>query len=220
MTTTADTAELLRLFFIQQQAVNLPGIGGFAMNRIPAHADPHSGSIVAPSFTIKYDSLNDIPVKEMFTYVAAKKDITEWEAIGVVNHFSQEVKELLKKGQRFEWEGMGSLENNDAGQLVFEPVSMHYPFYPDMQGVYEWRKYREPELQGNYEMPVAESEDEEVVVEAKASWWISAAVVAAISLLLIFFSLVRNEYKFSSARETKLTPAEMPVQYQNKPADR
>lgn len=218
MTTKADTAELLRLFFIQQLAVNLPGIGGFVMNRIPAHADAHEGGIVAPSYTINYDSLNDIPAKEMFAYVAAKKKISEWEAIGVVNHFSLEIKDLLKKGQKYEWEGMGSLEHNDAGQLIFVPVDMRYPFYPDVQGVYEWRKYREPGPQGEYQMPMAETGDEEVVVEARASWWIWAAVIAAVASLLIFFSLVRNEYKFRSARETRLAPAEMPLQYQHKPA--
>jgi hypothetical protein len=221
MTTTADTAELLRLFFIQRYAVNLPGIGGFRLNRIPAQADPESGSIVAPSYIIVYDALNDVPQKDMFAYIAEKKDITEWEAIGVVNQFSQELKDTLRNGQKFEWDGIGSLENNDAGQLVFDPVTMRYPFYPSMKGVYEWRKYREPETHGNYAMPVAEMEvGEETVVEARASWWIWAAVIAAVSLMLIFFNLVRNEYRFSSARDTKFTPSAMPVQYQNKPADR
>jgi hypothetical protein len=220
MTTTADTAELLRRFFIQQQAVNLPGIGGFVMNRIPAHVDGHAGIIVAPSYTIKYDSLNDIPSKAMFAYVAAKKDITEWEAIGVVNHFSQEINDMLMKGQMYEWGGMGRLQHNDAGQLIFESGDMRYPFYPDVQGAYEWREYREPEPQGEYEMPIVETQaDEETVVEARASWWISAAVIAAVASLLILFSLVRNEYKFRSARESRLVPAEKPLQYQFKPAE-
>jgi hypothetical protein len=220
MTTTADTAELLRLFFIQQQAVYLPGIGGFVMNRIPAHVDGHTGSIVAPSYIINYDSLNHIPTKEMFAYVAAKKDITAWEAIGVVNQFSQDINDMLKKGQKYEWGGMGSLQHNDAGQLIFDSGDMRYPFYPDVQGVNEWRKNREPEPQGECEMPIAETEaDKEAVVEERASWWISAAVIAAVASLLILFSLVRNEYKFSSARESRLVPAEKPLQYQFKPAE-
>ncbi len=156
----------------------------------------------------------------MFAYVAAKKDITAWEAIGVVNQFSQDINDMLKKGQKYEWGGMGSLQHNDAGQLIFDSGDMRYPFYPDVQGVNEWRKNREPEPQGECEMPIAETEaDEEAVVEERASWWISAAVIAAVASLLILFSLVRNEYKFSSARESRLVPAEKPLQYQFKPAE-
>ncbi len=219
MTTTADTAELLRQYFIQQQSVNLPGIGGFEMNRVPAHVDHHSGTIHAPSYTIRYDSLNDIPSKEMFAHIARKKDITEWEAIGVVNHFSMELKDQLKKGHRFDWAGMGSLENNDAGQLIFEPYSIRYPFHADIYVATKWQKYDDPESSGqHYVVPDADASDE-VVIEARASWWISAAVVAAAALLLIFFSLIRSEYKLSSARETKLTPSVPPSQFEFKPAE-
>jgi purine-nucleoside phosphorylase len=85
-----------------------------------------------------------------------------------------------------------------------------------MQGVYEWRKFRDPEPEGDNE--IEETESEEVIVEARASWWISAAVIAAVALLLIFYSLVRHEYTFSAARETRFTPAMAPLQ--NQPVDR
>jgi nucleoid DNA-binding protein len=220
MTTTADTAELLRRYFLQQQVVHLPGIGGFEMNRVPAQVDAQAGTIRAPYYTIRYDSLHDIPARDMFAYIAAKKEITEWEAIGVVNHFSQEMKELLRKGQKYEWEGMGSLENNESGQLIFEADPVQYPFQQDFNGVYEWKKYRETETSAGYTMPGADTEEplmEEV--EERASWWIWAAVLTAVALLLIFFNLVRNDYAFSSARGTVVTPSLQPSQYINKPAE-
>lgn len=220
MTTTADTAELLRRYFLQQQVVHLPGIGGFELNRMPAEVDARAGTIRAPYYIVRYDSLHDIPARDMFAYIATKKEITEWEAIGVVNHFSQEMKELLRKGQKYEWEGVGSLEHNEAGQLIFEADPVYYPFQQEIQGVYEWNKYRETETPAGYTMPEANTGEPEMAeVEERASWWIWAAVLTAVALLLIFFNLVRNDYAFSSARGTVVTPAVQPSQHYNKPAE-
>jgi nucleoid DNA-binding protein len=210
MTSSGDTAELLRLYFIQQRSVNLPGIGGFELSRIPARVDNATGTIKAPYYSIRYDSLSDIPSKEMFAFISRKRNISEWEAIGVVNNFSMAVSDQLKRGQRFEWAGIGSLEHNVTGQLEFEPVATQFDFLPDLSvGI---RTGTDSDI-------IADPFQEEETVEAKVSWWVTAAVIAAVALVIIFFSFIRNEYKLTGSRESRFVPAVAPVQNETKLAD-
>jgi hypothetical protein len=211
MTSSGDTAELLRLYFIQQRSVNLPGIGGFELSRIPAHVDNATGTIKAPHYSIRYDSLSDIPSKEMFAFISRKKNISEWEAIGVINNFSMAVSDQLKRGQRFDWAGIGTLEHSITGQLEFEPVSTQFDFLRDLSA-------------GEQAVPQNEIasdpfEEESGTVEAKVSWWVTAAVIAAVALVMIFFSFIRNEYKLTGARETRFVPSIAPIQNETKLAD-
>jgi nucleoid DNA-binding protein len=218
MTSTPDTAELLRRYFIQQRSVNLPGIGSFVLNRIPAQINHASGNIEAPSFTIQYDSLNDIPTKEVFAYISRKRNISEWEAIGVVNNFALALNDQLKKGKKVEWEGMGSLENSSYGQLIFEPVTTRDDFQPHLISLPQTGLVHDRHDTGGYNEIPYENE-EQGMVEAEASWWVSAAVIGAAALVMIFFSLVRNEYNLSGARQTKLLPSSTPSQYESKAAE-
>jgi hypothetical protein len=212
MTSSGDTAELLRLYFIQQRTVNLPGIGGFELSRVPARVDNATGTIKAPYYSIRYDSLSDIPSKEMFAFISRKRNISEWEAIGVVNNFSMSVSDQLKRGQRFEWTGIGSLEHSDTGQLEFQPETTQFDFLPDLtSGIMSGS---DTETSG---YPFAE--EEAGTVEAKASWWVTAAIIAAVALIMIFFSLIGNEYKLTGSRESRFVPAVAPIQNETKLAD-
>jgi nucleoid DNA-binding protein len=210
MTSSGDIAELLRLYFIQQRSVNLPGIGGFELSRIPARVDNATGTIKAPYYSIRYDSLSDIPSKEMFAFISRKKNISEWEAIGVVNNFSMAVSDQLKRGQRYEWTGIGSLEHNGTGQLEFEPVTTQFGFLSDLSVSVQT---------GSDTEIAADPFEEEKTVEAKASWWVTAAVIAAVALVMIFFSFIRNEYKLTGSRESRFVPSVAPVQNETKLAD-
>jgi nucleoid DNA-binding protein len=214
MTSSGDIAELLRSYFIQHRSVHLPGIGGFELSRIPAQADMATGRIEAPYYTVRYDSLSDIPSKEMFSYISRKKNLSEWEAIGVINNFSMALSDQLKKGQRFEWEGIGSLGHGLTGQLEFQPEVSHFEFMPDLNS-----SAVITDNENSADHVAVYGEEEEDTVEMKASWWVAAAVVAAVALAMIFFSFVRNEYKFGVSRDSRLAPDTAPLQHQTKLAD-
>lgn len=211
---TAETAELLRHYFIQHSSLQLPGIGSFTLDRIPAAYDHAAGVLRSPRYAVHYDANHDIPSRSLFSYVSRKQNITEWEAIGIVNNFSLGVKELLKKGQRFEWAGMGILETEDSGQLIFRGEDQFTSFGRDFtisaDGLLR-------EGTGNSAGSYAGQED--ATIEARASWWISAAIIAATALILIFISLVRNDYRFTTGRETRTDIDLAPAQYDYKKTD-
>src|SRR6187397_3120324 len=98
MTSTADMPQLLRLFFIQHKQVSIPGVGNFHLVRKPAAHDIASRKLLAPEYSIHFDPHNDSPSRDLFAYISRKKNISEWEAIGMVNEFSVELKEILRTG--------------------------------------------------------------------------------------------------------------------------
>lgn len=214
MTITAETAELLRHYFIQQRSIQLPGIGSFHLNRTPATYDHAAGLLRSPQFSVEYDAAHDIPSRDLFSYISRKRDVTEWEAIGIVNNFSLGLKELLKKGQRFEWAGVGTLETQDNGHLLFQPEN------ENISAGRDFNISGNPALQAGSDSSIdADGQFEDATVEARASWWISAAIIAAVALIMVFISVVRNDYRFSTARETRTELLVPPAQSDSKPAE-
>lgn len=107
--------EHLYHYFIQSRTLGLPGIGTFDLFRISAQTDFANRKILAPGYTISYDSLNDAPDKDLFEYLSRKCGIPEWEAIKAVNDFSHDIKGRLRAGHDISWEGIGLLRAGAGG---------------------------------------------------------------------------------------------------------
>ena len=221
MTSTADMPQLLRLFFIQHKQVSIPGVGNFHLVRKPAAHDIASRKLLAPEYSIHFDPHNDSPSRDLFAYISRKKNISEWEAIGMVNEFSVELKEILRTGKRFQWDGIGMMETIPGGQVILKPADLHYDFLPDVHSNRVIRKeVAHTILVGETERSSGESKQwlgEDVVV-AKAGWWIAAAIIAAIALIMIFYQFFRNDYSFVSGKQTPVAVATESAQHQDKTA--
>ena len=221
MTSTADMPQLLRLFFIQHKQVTIPGVGNFHLVRKPAAHDIASRKLVAPEYSIHFDPLNDSPSRDLFAYISRKKNISEWEAIGMVNEFSVELKEKLRAGKRFQWSGVGTMETIPGGQVILKSADLKYDFLPDVQSMRVIRKEEaHTVLVGEMERSSGESKQwlEEDVVVAKAGWWIAAAIIAAIALIMIFYQFFRNDYSFVSGKQTPVVVATESAQHLDKTA--
>jgi len=213
--------QLLRLFFIQHKQVSIPGVGNFHLVRKPAAHDIASRKLLAPEYSIHFDPHNDSPSRDLFAYISRKKNISEWEAIGMVNEFSVELKEILRTGKRFQWDGIGMMETIPGGQVILKPADLHYDFLPDVHSNRVIRKeVAHTILVGETERSSGESKQwlgEDVVV-AKAGWWIAAAIIAAIALIMIFYQFFRNDYSFVSGKQTPVAVATESTQHQDKTA--
>ena len=221
MTSTADMPQLLRLFFIQHKQVTIPGVGNFHLIRKPASHDIASRKLTAPEYSIQFDPLNDSPSRDLFAYISRKKNVSEWEAIGMVNEFSLELKEKLRAGKQFHWNGVGTMETIPGGEVILKAADLKYDFLPDVQSTRVIRKEEgHTVLVGERERSSGESKQwlEEDVVVAKAGWWIAAAIIAAIALIMIFYQFFRNNYSFVSGKQTPVAVATEPSQHLDKPA--
>jgi hypothetical protein len=221
MTKSGDLSELLHLFFIQNKSVSLPGVGSFDLFRVSAQSDFAAKKIFGPSYTIGFNAATDTPSRELFNYISRKRKISEWEAIRLVNEFSYHLNLMLKKGQKFVWPGIGSLESGgSAGQLVFEPERLAYDFMPAVQAKRVIRKENDHSvLVGEQEMHKSDMQqwlENETYIEERAGWWIPAIIIFAIAILVIFYCLINQNYVMQTGRQNKLTTSEAPLQYELK----
>ncbi len=219
MTKVADISEILHLFFIQNNSVSLPGIGTFSLVRVSALSDFATRKIFGPSYTIHFSSSSDSPPREMFNYISRKKNISDWEAVRLVNEFSFDLNSKLKKGEKVEWPGIGILESGSAGQMLFEPERVKYNFIPAVNAERVIRKENDHSvLVGEQEMHKSDMQEwleHETYVEEKAGWWIPAAVIGAIALLVLFFSLLNQQVSTYGGRQTRIIPSSAPLQNEN-----
>ncbi len=216
MTRVADIAELLYLFFIQNKSVSLPGIGTFSLQRISAQSDFATRKIVPPNYTISFNNATDSPSREMFNYISQKKNISDWEAVRMVNEFSVELHSKLKKGEKVEWPGVGVLESGSAGQMLFEPERVKYAFLPAVNAERVIRKENDHAvLVGEQEMHKSDMQEwleHESYIEEKAGWWIPAAIIGATVLLVLFFSLLNQKTSTYGGRQSHIVPSQAPLQ--------
>jgi hypothetical protein len=216
-----DMPRLLRHFFIQNRQVSIPGIGSFHLVRIPARVDVASRQLLAPGYSVQFDPLQDNPTADLFSYISRKTLVNEWEAIGMLNEFGMGLKDRLRTGKKFIWEGVGTLETIPGGQVILRPANMDYNFMPGVPSTRVIRKdASHTVLVGETERSSNETRQslEEDVVVARAGWWVSAAVIAAIALGLIFFRYFSDTYRFVTGKQSVITTSVVPQQYEENKA--
>ena len=215
---TKDLTEILYHYFIQNNSLSLPGIGTFDIFRVSAQTDFANKKIMSPGFTISYNSINDSPHKELFHYISRKKNISEWEAIKVLNDFAYDLKNTLRKGEQVTWEGIGLLKQGNSKDILFEPQKLSYEFIPhvDAQRVIR-HSANHAMLVGDRERSKTEMEnlllDETPEVKAKVGWWSIAAIIAALAILLMSIRAFTGGLSVVNGRQKLIQPVEAPSTY-------
>lgn len=219
MSTSRELPLLLRMFFLQHKHLSVPGLGSLHLVRKPAAHDIASRQLLAPEFSIHFDAHNDSPNRELFGYVSRKLNLPEYEAIGMVNQFAMDLKETLRTGKHYHWEGIGELETIPGGQVILKSSAVDLPFLPHVSSNRVIRKeVAHTVLVGERERSSGDAQQwlEEDVVVAKAGWWVAAVIIAAIALIMIFYQFFRNDYSFVSGKQTPVTTAAVQHQYEDK----
>jgi len=208
----SSLSDLLYHYFIQSRSLSLPGIGTFDLFRIAAQTDFANRKILAPGYTISYDSLNDAPHKDLFDYISRKRSIPEWEAIKEVNDFAHDMKQQLRSGRDVNWEGIGLLRAGVGGDIFFEPQSLQYTFIGPVSAHRVVRQgVSHPMLVGDRELGSHEMQDmlsgEDYIAHEKEGWWVYAAILAAIAVLLIAARVFLGDHSLPSGRMDGIRPA-------------
>lgn len=188
--------DVLNNYLVQYNKLSIPGLGTIFLERIPAQADFINKQLLPPSFHYRFDKYFDVPDKEFFSYLAAQKEIPDYEAMNVYNEWAQQLKSSITATHELEWQEVGRLhrdmngevlfESNGAVKLYMEPVTANRVIHSNAQhtmlvGDREVSTKQMTELLG----------EEEVFVE-KESWWIYALIIAALAFIVLFFHFYRN----------------------------
>jgi hypothetical protein len=186
---TNNMVQLVRTYLLQNKSISIPGLGTIYVERIPAQSDFVNHQLLPPSYHFRFDKYFDAPGKEFFTWLAAKKNIEDFEAIRLFNEWSLQLRNSIGMEDSSILEGVGVLRRDASGDIIFEasplPQTFHVPV-PAQRIIRTNTKHNM--LVGDKEVSNIEMSGYlHEVHKEKASWWIYALIIAAAALTAIFF---------------------------------
>jgi hypothetical protein len=181
--------KLIRTYLLQNQSVSIPGLGTIYIERMPAHSDFVNRQILPPSYHYRFDKYFDTPTKEFFTFLSARKNIQDFDAIKMFNEWALDLRSSISTAeQSAELEGIGYLKRDAGGAIVFEPSvkpQVYSPTVPAERIIRTNAKHMM--LVGDKEITNVEMSDylHEETRSKKPSWWVYALIIAAVCVIAI-----------------------------------
>lgn len=208
-----DTAQWLHEYFIQHGSLTLPGVGTFRIQRISAQVDFASKRMLPPSFTIRFDHRHDAPQREMFTYVAQRSGMADWEAVRSVNNLAFDIKTRLLHGESVPVDGIGILRPDNGSGFQFDPERINYDFTPKVRADRVIRKDAEHTVRVG-ELHRSSTEMEEFLQAQKEPTpltrrlWFRAMILAILALLVFGLRFLYPTDSGFSVRQDRIQPAD------------
>jgi len=112
--------EVLNAYLFQHRSISIPGLGTIYLDTHPASVDVADRTMLPPVYRFRFDRYFDQPDKEFFAYVAAQRNVLDYEAIKWYNEFSFELRNRIRNEDRVSWDGVGVLRKDDSGNVEFE----------------------------------------------------------------------------------------------------
>jgi hypothetical protein len=200
--------KVLNAYLFQHRNISIPGLGTIYLETFPASADVADRTILPPLYRFRFDKYFDAPDREFFSYLASQRNILDYEAIKWYNEFSFELRNRIKTEQRVDWEGVGILRQDEAGNTTFEPRADNHLFMSPTPAVRVNRQNAKHVLlvgdqeKTNFEMNEWLHDDELRARRKKRSWWIIALVLGAIAVAILIWHFYSNGW--SIGNQTKL----------------
>lgn len=189
----------LNSYLIQHKSICIPGLGTIYLEKIPAINDFSNRQLLPPSYKFRFDKYFDAPDKEFFSFLASNQDMAEFEAIKLYNEFAYDLRDRIRKEEKFEWPHVGTLMRDASGDIQFKSELIQPGFVRPVEAIRVIRQdARHAILVGDQELTtdhMSELLNEEVQVE-RASWWLYALIIFAAAVIVVFFYFYQNGWEF------------------------
>lgn len=183
--------QVLNAYLFQHRSISIPGLGTIYLETFSASVDVADRTILPPLYQFRFDKYFDSPDREFFAYIAAQRNVLDYEAIKWYNEFATDLRHRIRTEEKVDWEGVGTLMKGEGGNVVFEPASSSGIFMSPMPAIRVNRQNAQHTLlvgdqeRTNVEMNEWLLDEEEAVRKRKRSWWIAALVLALLALLAL-----------------------------------
>ena len=185
--------EILNHYLFINKSIPVSGLGTICLENIPAIVDASTRTVQPPSYRFRFDKFDDVPDKNLFTFLSARQNISDYEALRQYNDFAYSLRDRLNYFREAPWEGLGVLKKDDMGEIHFE-TSILNPFF--LQPVPAEKVVRANAkhmlLVGDRERSNNEMSDwlAEEPVHGNRLWWIAALLggIAAVFIIMLHFS--------------------------------
>jgi hypothetical protein len=184
---------ILNKYLFLNKSIPVPGLGTICMENIPATIDASTRTMLPPTYRFRFDKFIDSPDKDLFSYLSAQQNISDYEALRQYNDFAYSLRDRLNYFREAPWEGLGVLKKDDKGDIHFES-SISNPFFlkpvPAEKVVRANAKHMM--LVGDRERSNREMSDwfAEEPVHGNRLWWLVALLggIAAVLVITYHFS--------------------------------
>lgn len=182
--------EVLKSYLVQNRSISIPGFGTILVDRLPAQSDIANRSIRPPVYQFRFDKYFDAPDKDFFTFLAAQKQIADFEAIKIYNEWAYEFRNRIRAEQSVVWDGVGVLQQDASGEILFEPAETATPH------LFPVKAERVIRTDAAHAMIVGDKETTSTRMTEYLSeesprktnrWVIAAVIIALVAMALIFF---------------------------------
>jgi len=194
--------QVLNAYLFQHRSISIPGLGTIYLESVPASADVADRTILPPAYRFRFDKYFDAPDKEFFSYIAAQRNMLDYEAIKWYSEFSFELRNRIRAEDQVSWDGVGVLKKDPSGNVIFESVSGNPLFMAPTPAMRVNRQDAQHTLLvGDRERTNVQMNEwlhDEGAVRKKRSWWIIALVLGGIALAILGWHFYTNGWSFGN----------------------
>lgn len=179
---------VLNAYLYQHRSISIPGLGTIYLETLPAAVDVADRTMLPPVYHFRFDKYFDAPDKEFFAFVAAQRDVLDYEAIKWYNEFSFDLRNRIKAEDGVNWEGVGVLKKDGSGNILFEPAQSPLLFLQPTPAMRVNRQDAQHTLLvGDRERTSGEMNEwlHDDHGRRKLSWWVIALILAGIGLAVL-----------------------------------
>jgi hypothetical protein len=200
--------EVLNSYLFQHKSISIPGLGTIFLEREAASNDIGNKNFLPPIYYFRFDKYFDAPDKDFFSYLAAEKNIPDYEAIKWYNEFSYDLRNKIRLDENVAWDDVGVLKKDDTGNIVFEPVEKNPAFLKPVGANIITRKDSQHHLLvGDKE--ITNTEVGELInpvneLAKKETWWIYALILAAAACIVLLLYFSSNQWHIITGNQQKL----------------
>ncbi len=187
-------------YLILNKQISLPGIGIIQLQKKSSELDFGNKVFTAPVYNFCIDSENETPSKKLFSWLAGRLHITDWDAIRMVNDFAFDLKNKISDGKAI-WEQVGTLRRDDKGNIILDSSIIQL----DSEMVVPAEKVLRVKAEHTVrvgEMEKTSAEMEEYFTEAaekKDYGWVIAIIITVLSVMFVGWYLSENGVNPGSA---------------------
>ncbi|MDQ6761641.1 MAG: hypothetical protein M3015_03315 [Bacteroidota bacterium] len=209
--------KIIASYLVQKKECNLPGIGNFKINMVPASLDVANKKMFPPAAEIIFTEGDVHLQRDLVNYVSNQQKVGEQQAADNITRWCHNVSESLDAGEKIIFESIGSLQKNAAGN-IFLHAKKEFRLYDAVIAERVIHKNEDHAvLVGDKETTSAvmnEYYKADTVFERKFSWKIWAIVLFSLSLLSLILHFSYHSFNTAGVgNQISVSPLPPPVSY-------
>jgi hypothetical protein len=198
---------ILNKYLFLNKSIPVSGLGTICLENMPALVDASTRTVQPPSYRFRFDKFYDSPDKNLFAFLSAQQNISDYEALRQYNDFAYSLRDRLNYFREAEWEGLGTLKKDDTGDIHFDSL-ISKPFF--LQPVPAEKVIRTNSkhmlLVGDRERSNREMSDwfAEEPIHGNRLWWLVALLGGFAAALVIIFHFSSHGWNVGSIGNQQL----------------